>query len=264
MKLIDDLVQWHEVRRSSAQPLGFVATMGALHAGHGSLIRQSVAQCAATVVSIFVNPTQFNDPKDLANYPDTMQADLDMAQSLGADYVLRPSYNDLYGDDFRYQIREQTLSRELCGAHRDGHFTGVLTVVMKLLNIVRPQRAYFGEKDYQQYLLIRDMCAAFFMDVEIVPCPTVREEDGLALSSRNVLLDEPGRRIAPMLNKLINTGCSDSQISTQLNEAGFCVDYVVTMGARRFAAATLRCGDQSVRLIDNVPVAVATATAAAS
>ena len=252
MILVDDLAHWREVRQGIREPLGFVATMGALHAGHAALIRRSVEECARTAVSVFVNPTQFNDPKDLANYPDTLQADLAMAKALGADYVFKPDYDDLYGDDFRYQVQEQTLSRDLCGAHRDGHFTGVLTVVMKLLNIVRPQRAYFGEKDYQQYLLIRDMCAAFFMDVEIVPCPTVREEDGLALSSRNALLDAAGRRLAPTLNKLIRSACSDAQIAEQLERAGFAVDYVTTRGDRRFAAASVRCGDRSVRLIDNV------------
>jgi len=158
----------------------------------------------------------------------------------------------LYGDDFRYQVCEQTLSGELCGAHRDGHFTGVLTVVMKFLNIVEPQRAYFGEKDYQQYLLIRDMCAAFFMDVDVVACPTVRDLDGLALSSRNALLDAEGRRLAPTLNKLLGTSCSDAQVADQLQRAGFTVDYVTTRGERRFAAAVVHCGERTVRLIDNV------------
>ena len=257
MIVVDDLAHWREVRQAIREPLGFVATMGALHAGHGSLISRSVADCAATVVSVFVNPTQFNDPKDLANYPDTLQADLEMAESLGADFVLKPSYDDLYGDDFRYQICEQSLSRELCGAHREGHFTGVLTVVMKLLNIVRPQRAYFGEKDFQQYLLIRDMCAAFFVDVEIVPCPIVREADGLALSSRNALLDTEGRRLAPTLNKLLCSTKSDAEVAQQLEQAGFNVDYVTTREDRRFAAAIVRCGDRSVRLIDNVALAAA-------
>jgi len=234
-----------------------VATMGALHAGHAELIRRSVAECAVTVVSVFVNPTQFNDPNDLANYPDTLQADLSLAESLGADYVLTPRYDDLYADDFRYQVCEQSLSRELCGAHREGHFTGVLTVVMKLLNIVRPQRAYFGEKDYQQYLLIRDMCNAFFLDVEIVPCAIVREADGLAMSSRNALLDPAGRRLAPTLNRLIAMPCSDAHVAAKLAQAGFAVDYVVTKGDRRFAAVTVQCGAHSVRLIDNVASPIA-------
>ena len=150
MKVCGDLGQWREVRQTLSEPVGLVATLGALHAGHAALIKRSVEECASTVVTVFLNPTQFNDPKDLTNYPSTLEADLEMARELGADCVLAPEYDDLYADGFRYQVQEQTFSRELCGAHRDGHFTGVLTVVMKLLNLVRPRRAYLGEKDFKQ------------------------------------------------------------------------------------------------------------------
>ncbi len=254
MKVCGDPGQWREVRQTLSEPVGLVATLGALHAGHAALIKRSVEECASTVVTVFLNPTQFNDPKDLTNYPSTLEADLEMARELGADCVLTPEYDDLYADGFRYQVQEQTFSRELCGAHRDGHFTGVLTVVMKLLNLVRPQRAYFGEKDFQQYLLIRDMCDTFFMDVEIVPCPTVREPDGLALSSRNALLDASARQLAPALNRLINSDCSDTQVADSLEREGFVVDYVQSRAGRRFAAVTVHCGNGTVRLIDNVPV----------
>ena len=138
---------------------------------------------------------------------------------------------------------------------RPGHFTGVLTVVMKLLNIVRPDRAYFGEKDFQQYLLIRDMCEAFFMDVEIVPCETVREPDGLAMSSRNENLDEQGRATAGILNTLIRSGLDDGTVAEALTRAGFDVDYIVSREGRRFAAASVACGKRTVRLIDNVAIA---------
>ena len=254
MKVCGDLGQWREVRQTLSEPVGLVATLGALHAGHAALIKRSVEECASTVVTVFLNPTQFNDPKDLTNYPSTLEADLEMARELGADCVLAPEYDDLYADGFRYQVQEQTFSRELCGAHRDGHFTGVLTVVMKLLNLVRPRRAYFGEKDFQQYLLIRDMCDTFFMDVEIVPCPTVREPDGLALSSRNALLDASARQLAPALNRLITSDCSDAQVADSLEREGFVVDYVQSRAGRRFAAVTVHCGNGAVRLIANVPV----------
>jgi len=183
-----------------------------------------------------------------------LREDLCWASKLGVDFVLTPTYDQLYPDDFRYQVNEGDFSRELCGADREGHFTGVMTVVMKLLNLVRPRRAYFGEKDYQQCLLVRDMCEAFFMDVDIVPCPTVRECDGLAMSSRNALLDAPGRERAAMLNRVIDNSCSDEAAVSALEGAGFEVDYVTTRGQRRFVAARLRCAEREVRLIDNVPL----------
>lgn len=233
--------------------VGFVPTMGALHAGHEALIRQSVSDCDFTVVSIYVNPTQFDNPDDLENYPQTMARDSEIATSLGADLIFAPGYREIYPDDFRYEVNETSFSRELCGAHRPGHFTGVLTVVMKLLNIVRPDRAYFGEKDYQQLQLIRGMAQAFFLPVEIVGCPTVREADGLALSSRNLNLDCESRAKAPLIHELIVSDRSDDEVEVQLTEAGFDVDYVVTKHGRRFVAARIGKGDRQVRLIDNVP-----------
>lgn len=255
MKVIDNVGQWRNVRKSLTGSIGFVATMGALHRGHASLLARSARENDVTVLSIFLNAPQFNNPDDLACYPKTLQRDLALACRMGTDYVVTPSNEEIYADEFRYQIQEQQFSRELCGAHRDGHFTGVLTVVMKLLNIVQPQRAYFGEKDFQQYQLIKDMCETFFMDVEIVPCETVREDDGLALSSRNELLDVPGRETAGILNKLIRTDLDDAAVSVALTEAGFSVDYIVTKRRRRFAAATISCEQGDVRLIDNVPLA---------
>jgi pantoate--beta-alanine ligase len=253
MKVFSKISEFREARKALGADLGFVPTMGAFHEGHVALLQRSVAECRQTVLSIYVNSTQFNNPVDLTNYPITMKEDLCRAQQIGVDVVLTPSYEEVYSDDFRYQVHEKAFSRELCGPYREGHFAGVLTVVMKLLNLVRPRRAFFGEKDYQQYLLIRDMCEAFFMDVEIVPCPTVREADGLAMSSRNALLDIPGRARAAQLHELISTPCSDSVVAGALQRAGFAVDYVTTRQDRRFAAATLRCGERDVRLIDNVP-----------
>ncbi|MGA0840714.1 MAG: pantoate--beta-alanine ligase, partial [Pseudomonadales bacterium] len=160
MKCFEHLDHWRATRAGlEATRVGFVPTMGALHAGHASLLSRSVAECDYTVLSIYVNPTQFNDPSDLDRYPRTLSEDLALAESLGVDAVLLPDYASLYPDGYRYRLDETGFSRTLCGAHRPGHFVGVLTVVMKLLNLVRPWRAYFGEKDYQQYVLIRDLCA---------------------------------------------------------------------------------------------------------
>ncbi len=251
-RVFDSLEDWRACRSALEGSLGFVPTMGALHAGHGSLIERSVAENDYTVLSIYLNPTQFNNPQDLDCYPKTLDRDLEMARALGVDFVITPSYEAMYADGFRFQVDETRFSHELCGEHRPGHFTGVLTVVMKLLNLTRADRAYFGEKDYQQYLLIRDMCEAFFMAVDIIPCQTVREPDGLAMSSRNENLDEAGRAKAAVLNELIRSTQDDEAVTRALSEAGFDVDYIVTREGRRFAAASLVCGDRVVRLIDNV------------
>lgn len=253
MICIDSLDAWLRYRASiDDRAIGFVPTMGALHEGHASLLARSRSECARTVLSIYVNPTQFNDPRDLEAYPRSQAADLALAESLGVDAVLLPRFDELYADDYRYRVDESAFSRTLCGAHRPGHFTGVLTVVMKLLNLVRPARAYFGEKDYQQYLLIRDMVAAFFMKVEIVPCATARAPDGLALSSRNQLLDAPARLLAPKFPALLRDVRSDDVVTSALQAAGFEVDYVATVDQRRFGAVVVRCGSRTVRLIDNV------------
>ena len=254
MKVIDDMREWQQIRHEIRGSVGFVPTMGALHDGHASLLRRSAGVDDVTVLSIYVNPTQFNDPDDLANYPDTLAADLELAAALGVDYVLLPRYADLYPDGYRYRVVENEFSNELCGRNRPGHFTGVLTVVMKLLNLVRPHRAYFGNKDYQQYLLVRDMCAAFYMDVEIVGCDTVRECDGLAMSSRNKLLTRDARRMAPRFSHALRADGCDAQVRAELESQGFVVDYVESRDGRRFGAVVMGCGDHAVRLIDNVPV----------
>jgi pantoate--beta-alanine ligase len=253
MKIINSIDQYLGLRNEINQgSTGFVPTMGALHEGHESLVKRSVKECDITVASIYVNPTQFNNADDLANYPDTLEKDVRILESLGTDYLFLPTFDEIYPDNFRYQIEESELSKHLCGAHREGHFTGVLTIVMKLLNIVDPDFAYFGEKDYQQYLLIKEMTEAFFMDVNIISCPTVREQDGLALSSRNQNLDICSRQKAPLIHKLLTSNKSDCQISNQLADAGFDVDYIATTNGRRFAAAFVGEKGKQVRLIDNV------------
>jgi pantoate--beta-alanine ligase len=235
--------------RSAGRSIGFVPTMGALHAGHLSLIERARAENDAVAVSIFVNPTQYDDPDDLASYPRTLAADLEAAEAAGAVFALTPEGDDIYHDRYRYQVTETELSRVLEGAHRKGHFDGVLTVVLKLLTIVRPHRAYFGEKDWQQLELVRGMATAFFMDVEIVGCPTVREPDGLAMSSRNALLPLEHRAVAPQLYRVLNGDGTPESMAAELERAGFEVDYVAERGGRVLAA--VRIG--KVRLIDNVP-----------
>ncbi len=255
MKVFDTIDAFQVWRRASgADRIGFVPTMGALHIGHQSLIERSVTEADQTVLSIYVNPTQFDNPDDLKKYPDRLDQDLLLAKTCGVDAVLLPRYDEIYADGFRYAVDERHFSKTLCGRHREGHFTGVLTVVMKLLNIVKPHWTYLGEKDYQQFELIQGMARALFLDGEIVPCPTIREASGLAFSSRNVHLDAAGRQLAPRLYALLGSASSDTEVARQLTELGFAVDYVVTGEARRFAAARLGEGVHQVRLIDNIPL----------
>jgi pantoate--beta-alanine ligase len=235
------------LRREGAT-LGFVPTMGALHAGHMSLIARARRENERVAVSIFVNPTQYDDPADLERYPRPFAADLAACENAGADLVFAPSSGELYPDGYRFRVSESERSRELEGAHRRGHFDGVLTVVLKLLNIVRPQRAYFGEKDWQQLRLVSDMAAAFFLDTEIVACPTVREVDGLAMSSRNALLSPAERALAPTLARVLAAGGEPAAMRSALAAAGFGVDYVERRDGRVLAAVRLG----NVRLIDNV------------
>ncbi len=246
---LESIPAWCDIRRSLAQnTVGFVPTMGALHRGHFSLVERSTAECDVTVVSVFVNPTQFSDQADLEKYPQDQEGDRAALEDYGVDYGLFPTFQMLYPDEYRYKVAESGLSAQLCGASRPGHFDGVLTVVMRLLNIVRPHRAYFGEKDYQQYLLIRDMVQSFFMDIEIVPCPTVREEDGVALSSRNRRLSAGGRKQAAAFAKQLREGNSPERIRSALESLGITVEYVAEDLGRRFGAVFV----DGVRLIDNV------------
>ena len=254
MKIIREIEGWMTLRNSLKGKVGFVPTMGALHSGHAELIKRSLQENDFCVVSIFVNPTQFNDSADFKNYPESYSSDIELCKELGVHAMFLPSYKELYIDNYRYRINEYDFSKELCGSHREDHFTGVLTVVMKLLNLVAPNRAYFGEKDYQQYLLVKDMCAAFFMDVSIIACPTVRDEDGLAKSSRNRLLDRKSRRVAAYIYEAIASPSTDKEVQIKLEKLGMEVDYVVTKNGRRFVAVTIESGDSRVRLIDNTSI----------
>jgi pantoate--beta-alanine ligase len=244
---IDDWLRERAALDADGLRVGFVPTMGALHAGHRSLLERARSENDRVVMSVFVNPTQFEDPSDLARYPRTLRADVELADGL-ADWVLAPGPGDMYPDDFRYRMTEYVLSARMEGAHRPGHFEGVLTVVLKLLNLVRPHRAYFGEKDWQQLELVRGMVRALFLPVEIVACATVRDVDGLALSSRNRRLSGPGRALAAAFPRILGEAAEPAAAARALADAGFGVDYVEDHGQVRLAAVRL----EDVRLIDNV------------
>lgn len=249
MKVINTVNEFIELRKTlEGKKIGFVPTMGGLHAGHESLVKRAVKENDITVVSVYLNETQFNDKNDLLTYPANFDDDKALLEKNNVDYLFAPTYSEMYPDDYRYKVTENDLSKTLCGASRPGHFDGVLTVVMKLFNIVRPCNAYFGEKDFQQLELLRGMVNAFFMNINIVPCPIVREENGLAISSRNRKLSEQGLKIAPRLHEVLVDNASIEEKKRELEEAGFKVDYLTVKGSRLYAAAFL----EDVRLIDNV------------
>lgn len=251
MMIFENIIDFQSWRKNqTTQKLGFVPTMGALHHGHETLLTKARAENDLVILSIFVNPTQFNDPNDLIKYPKTWEADLEMARRNNVDVVFAPNYRLMYPDDYRYKVIENDFSKSLCGRDRPGHFDGVLTVVLKLFMLTKPTRAYFGEKDFQQLTLITGMAQAFFLDLEIVPVATVRELDGLAMSSRNTRLSLEERQLAPQIYKTLKTAASDQEAAQTLQKNGFKVDYVVDRQGRRFVAAKLG----EVRLIDNVEI----------
>ena len=189
--------------RKQGKQIGLVPTMGALHEGHASLVRQSVKENDVTVVSVFVNPTQFNDKNDLKNYPRDLEADCRLLESCKADYVLAPEVEEMYPTPDTRQFEYPPVSTVMEGAHRPGHFNGVCQVVSRLFYIVRPDRAYFGEKDWQQIAVVKAMVRHLQLGVKIVECPIVRDADGLARSSRNTLLAPDERQIAPAIYKAL-------------------------------------------------------------
>jgi len=232
----------------SGKSLGFVPTMGNLHQGHLSLMQRSQKENMMTAVSIFVNPTQFNDPNDFTKYPRTFAEDLQLLKNINVDVVFAPDPLAMYPDQYQFSIQENQLSLLMEGKHRPGHFQGMLTVVMKLLQIVHPDRAYFGEKDYQQYLLIRGLAEAFFLDTAIIACETVREPSGLAFSSRNNLLSTQGRQYAANIKKALSSAENCTDVATELQNKGFKIDYVEEYAERRLVAVYL----EGIRLIDNI------------
>lgn len=249
MQIIHNLQEWQSIRRQIAPELslGFVPTMGNLHIGHQSLMQACRSQNDLSIVSIFINPAQFERKDDFQNYPKTLETDLDLLQKLGIDYCLVPDVQHMYADDYQYRIEEQQNSLDLEGSKRPGHFSGVLTVVMKLFQLVKPHQAYFGDKDYQQCQLIEGMVKAFFLDTKIVICPTIREEDGLPYSSRNTRLSPQQRILAEQFAKIFHQDKSCEQITKELLNLGLRVDYIEEYEQRRFAAVYI----DDIRLIDN-------------
>ncbi|MCL1881027.1 MAG: pantoate--beta-alanine ligase [Oscillospiraceae bacterium] len=214
MKIIETIVKtkaqirtWRNVVESYAT-IGFVPTMGALHEGHLSLIKRSVKENDKTVVSIFVNPTQFAPNEDLSNYPRTFESDCELCQKAGVDLIFCPSSKEMYKENFStfVNMSDTELTSDLCGKSRPTHFRGVCTVVNKLFNIVKPDYAYFGQKDAQQLAVIKRMVRDLDLDVKIVSCPIVRERDGLAKSSRNVYLNTDERNAALVLSRVLFEG----------------------------------------------------------
>lgn len=193
-----------ELSTVDREGIGFVPTMGALHAGHRSLVERARRECATVVVSVFVNPTQFNDKNDLRNYPRTPEADMALLEAAGADYVLMPSVEEIYPEPDERIFDFGQIDKVMEGATRPGHFNGVAQVVSRLFTIVEPAKAYFGEKDFQQIAVIKAMVKQLSLGVEIVECPIVRGDDGLALSSRNTLLDAEHRKAAPRIYAVIS------------------------------------------------------------
>ena len=243
---IEALRSWR--REIGSASVGFVPTMGALHAGHLELMRRSGEENEHTVVSIFVNPTQFNDPKDCSSYPTSLVADMELCRETGVSAVFIPQYGMLYPDDFTYRVNEVEKSGVLEGAMRPGHFDGVLTVVLKLLILAKADRAYFGEKDWQQLDLVKGLAKAFFLETKIVPVPTLREENGLAMSSRNTRLSKSARLLAPEFYRVLVTAMDCAMARAELEALGFEVEYVDERDGRRLGAVQL----DGVRLIDNI------------
>lgn len=202
-----ELETYTDRARQNGKSIGFVPTMGALHAGHISLVDQSVKENDFTAVSVFVNPTQFNNPTDLATYPRDEERDIRLLSEAGADAVFMPTVEEVYPggveNRHRHEFQLGTAAEVMEGKYRPGHFQGVAEVVSRLFSLVRPTRAYFGEKDFQQIAVIRNMVASEGIDVEIVACPIMRADDGLALSSRNALLTPDQRAVAPEIHRAL-------------------------------------------------------------
>jgi len=193
------MISTSELLKSNGEKIGLVPTMGYLHKGHISLISRARAECSKVIVSIFVNPIQFGPAEDFAKYPRNFKKDCSLCQKAGADYIFFPSTDEMYEKDFKTFTEVQDLGDIMCGRARPGHYRGVCTVVLKLFNIIRPNIAYFGQKDYQQLVIIKKMTKDLNIPVEIAECPTVREKDGLAISSRNKYLSYDERKNAVVL-----------------------------------------------------------------
>ena len=279
MEIINSIVALQNAlyaSRKAGKRIGLVPTMGALHDGHASLIRRSVKDCDVTVVSVFLNPTQFNDQNDLARYPRTLEADCALAETCGADIVFAPSVKEIYPTPDTRTFAFPPVTTVMEGAYRPGHFNGVCQVVSRLFYIVKPQRAYFGEKDWQQIAVIKRLVTFINSPVEIIECPTIREKDGLAKSSRNALLAPEERLLAAKIYAVLQESVARSKTKTvaevhdevvhQLNAAdGLDVEYFDIVDGRTLlpvtqwdqaaevvGCITVYCGVTPIRLIDHI------------
>lgn len=273
---VTDLNSALAVARREGGTVGLVPTMGALHAGHASLVRRCVAENVTTVVSVFVNPTQFNDKTDLANYPRTPEKDAALLESLGTDIVFMPTVKDIYPEPDTRHFSYPPIDTVMEGARRPGHFNGVCQIVSKLFMLVKPDRAYFGEKDYQQIAVVKAMVKDLRLPVTICPCPIVREESGLAMSSRNALLTPEEKVTAVNISRVLNESVSFAKTHSVAETHNYVVDALnaidgleveyfqivdgVTLqpittwdaAAKVVGCITVYCGHRPVRLIDNV------------
>ncbi len=279
MKVFDKIVDLQNELfnvRKEGKEIGLVPTMGALHEGHASLVKRSVKENGVTVVSVFLNPTQFNDQGDLDRYPRTLEADCQLLEECGADYVFAPSVDEMYPVKDTRHFEFPPVSTVMEGAKRPGHFNGVCQVVSRLFYIVRPTRAYFGEKDWQQIAVIKQLVKYIGSDVQIVECPIVRDADGLAKSSRNTLLAAEERAIAPKIFAALkeSVGYAEShsvaethdKVVSDINSVdGLEVEYfeivdgdtLQTVGSWDdspyvVGCITVYCGKTPIRLIDHI------------
>lgn len=243
----DQLRKEFDAARAAGRTVGLVPTMGSLHEGHASLIRRAAAECDVTAVTVFVNPLQFGPSEDFATYPRDLEADVEVAAAAGAALLFAPSVEEMYPDGVPAVTVHVAGEDVLEGASRPGHFDGVATVVAKLFNLAGPCRAYFGEKDWQQLRVVRRLVADLSFPVEVVGCPTVREADGLALSSRNVRLSPEERRAATVLYRALMSHPARSMADVVAEEPLATLDYAEALPDRLVIAA--RIG--GVRLIDN-------------
>lgn len=240
---IKDLQAALEALRAQGKTVGLVPTMGALHAGHASLVKRCVAENDVTVVSVFVNPTQFNDKNDLAKYPRTLDADCRLLEACGATFAFAPSVEEMYPEPDTRHFSYAPLDTVMEGAFRPGHFNGVCQVVSKLFDIVKPDRAYFGEKDFQQLAIIREMVRQMHFPLEIVGCPIVREEDGLALSSRNMRLSAEERQQALHISKTLFESRDYAATHTVAETQRFVEDSIAAVSGLRLEYFELVDGD---------------------
>ncbi len=270
MAMQEQAIAW----RQAGEEIGFVPTMGALHAGHERLVTRARRENQRVIVSIFVNPTQFGPDEDFASYPRSFEADRARLEALGVDAIFNPSVDQIYPSSFKTRVDPGPLAELLEGKSRPGHFAGVLTVVLKLFQLTQPKRAYFGQKDFQQVVLVRQLVRDFALPVRIVAVPTVREPDGLAISSRNAYLGPPQRAVAPSIHNALDgasnafgAGVTDpaelEAIVRHLLEGtpGVAIDYVAVVDdttlrrpvraiAGNVLAVAVKLGP--IRLIDNV------------